>query len=122
MAKVHKVAERVGAQERVRGKDALDVLRLLRAVETRDLARRVATVAQSQDLRQQFGSPTRTTFAPAVPASSTRRHFWGVVGPSEHLPLVTALALAAESPSRRSEVALTNRQVEVPTCDCSRCD
>lgn len=42
IAKVHKIAERVSAMDRVRDKDALDVLRLLRAVDTEDLAGRVA--------------------------------------------------------------------------------
>jgi len=44
VAKVHKIAERVGAQDRVRDKDALDVLRLLRAVDTDDLAARLRTL------------------------------------------------------------------------------
>ena len=47
VAKVHKIVERVGAQDRVRDKDALDVLRLLRAVDLQDLGRRVATLLQS---------------------------------------------------------------------------
>jgi hypothetical protein len=38
VAKVHKIAERVGSPARERDKDALDVLRLLRAVETTRLA------------------------------------------------------------------------------------
>ena len=41
VAKVHKIAERVDADDRVRDKDALDVLRLLRAVDTQDLAIRL---------------------------------------------------------------------------------
>ena len=41
VAKVHKIAERVGNQDRVRDKDALDVLRLLRATGTADLANRL---------------------------------------------------------------------------------
>lgn len=49
VAKVHKIAERVGNQDRVRDKDALDVLRLLRAVETDDLARRL-TILRSTEL------------------------------------------------------------------------
>jgi hypothetical protein len=47
VAKTHKIAERVGAMDRVRDKDALDVLRLLRAVETADLARRLAALRAS---------------------------------------------------------------------------
>lgn len=42
VAKSHKIAERVGAQDRARDKDALDVLRLRRAVETDDFAERLA--------------------------------------------------------------------------------
>lgn len=38
VAKVHKVAERTRANDRVRNKDALDVLRLLRAIQTSELS------------------------------------------------------------------------------------
>lgn len=48
VAKVHKIAERVGNQDRVRDKDALDVLRLLRAVETDDLASRLAMLRSTE--------------------------------------------------------------------------
>lgn len=41
VAKVHKISERTRADDRVRDKDALDVLRLLQAVETADLATRL---------------------------------------------------------------------------------
>ncbi len=47
VAKTHKIAERVGAQDRVRDKDALDVLRLLRAVATDDLVQRLNILAAS---------------------------------------------------------------------------
>src|SRR5437016_6207184 len=47
VAKLHKIGERVGGQDRVRDKDALDVLRLLRAVETEDIADRLRTLARS---------------------------------------------------------------------------
>ncbi len=47
VAKVHKIAERVGAQDRVRDKDALDVLRLLRAVPAELLADRLRTLTSS---------------------------------------------------------------------------
>src|SRR2546429_150902 len=47
VAKLHKIGERVGGQDRVRDKDALDVLRLLRAVETEDMADRLRTLARS---------------------------------------------------------------------------
>jgi hypothetical protein len=42
VAKIHKIAERVSANDRVRDKDALDVLRLLRAVDTGLMAERLA--------------------------------------------------------------------------------
>lgn len=38
VAKLHKIGERVGAQDRVRDKDALDLYRLLQAVSTNQLA------------------------------------------------------------------------------------
>ena len=41
VAKIHKIAERVDASDRVRDKDALDILRLLRAVDTSVLAGRL---------------------------------------------------------------------------------
>jgi len=41
VAKTHKIAERADVVGRVRNKDALDVLRLLRAVDTEVLARRI---------------------------------------------------------------------------------
>lgn len=44
VAKVHKIAERVEAKDRVSDKDALDILRLLRAVDTDDLAARVRSL------------------------------------------------------------------------------
>ncbi|MGH7912777.1 MAG: hypothetical protein ACREQM_04890 [Candidatus Dormibacteraceae bacterium] len=47
VAKVHKIAERTGAQDRVRDKDALDVLRLLRAVSTEELAARIGSLLRS---------------------------------------------------------------------------
>ena len=48
VAKTHKIAERVGAMDRVRDKDALDVLRLLRAVEPEDLMQRLAHLRASE--------------------------------------------------------------------------
>ena len=46
VAKIHKIAERTGAADRVSDKDALDVLRLLQATETATLA---ASVAKLED-------------------------------------------------------------------------
>lgn len=42
VAKVHKIGERVSNQDRVRDKDALDVLRLLRSIETEQLSDRLS--------------------------------------------------------------------------------
>lgn len=47
VAKIHKISERLGQMERVRDKDALDVLRLLRAIETDVLAGRLAILRKS---------------------------------------------------------------------------
>lgn len=44
VAKLHKIAERVDHNDRVRDKDALDVLRLLRAIDTDDLAARLRSL------------------------------------------------------------------------------
>jgi hypothetical protein len=44
VAKIHKIAERTAASDRVRDKDALDVLRLLRAVDTEILAGRLRSL------------------------------------------------------------------------------
>lgn len=44
VAKIHKIAERVDARDRIRDKDALDVLRLLRAVDTDVLAHRLRSL------------------------------------------------------------------------------
>ncbi|MGH8952857.1 MAG: hypothetical protein ACRDX9_15745 [Acidimicrobiia bacterium] len=82
VAKVHKIAERVDADDRVRDKDALDVLRLLRAVDTKDLARRLlalrsnplagaVTVDAINRLPPLFGATTRDGVAMAVRAAGT---------------------------------------------------
>ncbi|BDG08576.1 hypothetical protein AMPC_16890 [Anaeromyxobacter paludicola] len=47
VAKLHKIAERVGAPSRTEDKDALDVLRLLRSVEADRLGRRVRLLLES---------------------------------------------------------------------------
>ena len=48
VAKVHKIAERAEAPRRIKDKDALDVLRLLQATETADLAGRIVLLARSE--------------------------------------------------------------------------
>lgn len=45
VAKVHKIADRTGAGDRIADKDALDVLRLLQATDTEALAKVLATLA-----------------------------------------------------------------------------
>ena len=48
VAKVHKIAERIGVADRVSDKDALDVLRLLQATETATLVAGLAQVADDE--------------------------------------------------------------------------
>ena len=48
VAKIHKIAERAEAPGRIEDKDALDVYRLLRAIDTADLAGRIALLARSE--------------------------------------------------------------------------
>ena len=82
VAKVHKIAERVDANDRVRGKDALDLLRLLRAVATSDLAIRLqglrghdtsqaVTAEAIEMLPQLFGGPDAEGVAMMTRAAGT---------------------------------------------------
>ncbi len=48
VAKIHKIAERAEARDRVRDKDALDVLRLLQAIDTEELASRVCQLLDDE--------------------------------------------------------------------------
>ena len=48
VAKVHKIADRIGAVDRVSDKDALDVLRLLQATETAMLAGGLARLGDDE--------------------------------------------------------------------------
>lgn len=48
VAKLHKIAERTGSQDRVRDKDALDLFRLLRAVPTTALVRGLRALTDSE--------------------------------------------------------------------------
>lgn len=82
VAKVHKIAERVDAHDRVRDKDALDVFRLLRAVDTDVLAGRLRSLL-ADDLSHSvteealgllpvlFGGPDRSGTQMAVRAAGT---------------------------------------------------
>jgi hypothetical protein len=47
VAKLHKLGERVASNDRVKDKDALDVFRLLRAIETQDLVERLVVLVKS---------------------------------------------------------------------------
>ena len=80
VAKVHKIAERVSAQDRVRDKDALDILRLMRATETRDLASRLQMLRDNELAREVtneaigllpglFGTPSSAGVTMAVRAA-----------------------------------------------------
>ena len=48
VAKTHKIADRAESPSRIEDKDALDVLRLLRATDTEDLARRITLLARHE--------------------------------------------------------------------------
>lgn len=80
VSKVHKIAERVDQRDRVRDKDALDVLRLLRAIDTDALTGRLALLRESNLagavtseaialLPRLFGDPSAEGVAMAVRAA-----------------------------------------------------
>lgn len=80
VAKVHKISERVDAHDRVRDKDSLDVLRLLRAIDTDVLARRLRSLLSDDPtgsvteeavglLPDLFGGPDRDGTQMAVRAA-----------------------------------------------------
>ena len=48
IAKVHKIHERTADGDRVRDKDALDVLRILQAIETSDLTERLDRLRENE--------------------------------------------------------------------------
>lgn len=95
VAKIHKVAERVGSPDRLVDKDALDILRLLRAIPTPDLAGDVErlrgsefshlTTTEAMVLGSHlFGSPAQPGVRMAVRAA----------GPAE-TPAVIAASIVA---------------------------
>ena len=80
VAKVHKIADRTGTRDRASDKDALDVLRLLRAVDTRTLAAGLAqlsahelsaavTAEAASRLAPLFGSPEAPGIRMAIRAA-----------------------------------------------------
>lgn len=82
VAKIHKIAERVDASDRMRDKDALDILRLLRTIDTEDLTSRLlalksdplagqVTTEAIEHLPQLFGDTTRDGVTLAVRAAGT---------------------------------------------------
>lgn len=91
VAKVHKIAERVGAADRVSDKDALDVLRLLRATQTEELAASLQlllhdTLAQPVTaealslLPALFGSPQAPGVLMATRAAGAGEHAATIAG------------------------------------------
>lgn len=91
VAKVHKIAERVGTDDRVRDKDALDVLRLLRAVDMGLLAERLSRLEDDERSRNVtdealaalpglFASPERPGVAMAVRTAGASEHPDTIVG------------------------------------------
>lgn len=82
VAKVHKIAERVDAIDRVRDKDALDILRLLRAVDTDLIVERLVRLQSDElsigvtdeaidQLPELFGTSEREGVTMAVRAAGT---------------------------------------------------
>jgi hypothetical protein len=95
VAKVHKIAERVGDPSRERDKDALDVLRVLRAIPTETLAERLNLLASSDlagevtaearvQLTELFVSPDAEAVVMAVRAA----------GPDENADTIAASLVA----------------------------
>jgi len=62
VAKIHKISERVDHNDRVRDKDALDVLRLLRATDTEHLAGRLSALRMND-----LAAPVTTEALDALP-------------------------------------------------------
>jgi hypothetical protein len=81
VAKLHKIAERTSDDDRVKDKDSLDMFRLLRAITTEDLVRRLTRMTASADaaavtseaidhLRVLFSEPRGRGIRSAVAAST----------------------------------------------------
>jgi hypothetical protein len=105
VGKVHKIAERGNDNDRVRDKDALDVLRLLRAIDTDDFATRLGNLASSElasavtaealeQLPDLFGTPASAGVAMAIRAAGGAEDELVVARPTrEHV-----VAMAADQP------------------------
>lgn len=94
VAKIHKVAERVEAPDRLVDKDALDILRLLRAIPTRDLARGLQILTDAELSREVAGEAlTLGDDLMGSPDSSAARMAARAAGPSGD-PEVIATSLA----------------------------
>lgn len=81
VAKLHKIAERTSNEDRVKDKDSLDVLRLLRAIPTDDLVARLTRMKEGADagpvtieaighLRSLFGTAAGRGVRSAIAASA----------------------------------------------------
>ncbi|MEX1181995.1 MAG: hypothetical protein WEF86_02090 [Gemmatimonadota bacterium] len=98
VAKVFKIRERVGSPDRLIDKDALDVLRLLRAVPTDELVRRVELMRQddlSRDVANSALQDMTTLFGSASAAGCT-------------MAARAAYPLEAEATIRASAATLAN--------------
>lgn len=80
VSKVHKVSERTGADDRITDKDALDILRLMQAIDTETLAHDLVSLAVEKlsaevtseamsHLESLFGSPDRVGIRMAIGAA-----------------------------------------------------
>ncbi len=80
VSKVHKIAERTGAGDRITDKDALDILRLLQAIDTETLAQGLVSLAVHKfsaeatsealsHLGSLFGSPDKVGIRMAIRAA-----------------------------------------------------
>ena len=73
VAKTHKIAERTATPSRIEDKDALDVLRLLRATDTADLAKSISLLA-----REEVSSPVTSDAVAYLPALFGRSDAVGI--------------------------------------------
>lgn len=103
VAKVHKIAERVGTRDRVSDKDALDVLRLLRTVDTGVLTDRIRVLLDRDLARPVTEEAMRLLPALfAEPDSDGVRMAVRAAGPGEEAATITASLVALVDDLRKS--------------------